>query len=84
MKFANNELIEDPLEFLEKLISKMFEYELAKANYVDKRSPFNSMLSKFTKADELLDGNEVQSLQDQLDANIEVELSRVESIRADS
>ena len=59
MKFANNELIEDPLEFLEKLISKMFEYELAKANYVDKRSPFNSMLSKFTKADELLDGNEV-------------------------
>ena len=84
MKFANNKLIEDPLEFLEKLISKMFEYELAKVQYVDKKSPFNSMLSRFDKTDDLLCGNDVCNLQEQLDAKIEVELARVESIRADS
>ena len=84
MKFANNKSIEEPLKFLEKLISKMFEYELAKVQYVDERSPFNNMLSRFTKTDELLDGNEVYSLQEQLDTKIKVELTRVEAIREDS
>ena len=41
MKFANNKAVENPLKFIEGLISKMFEFELAKAQLVDGFSIFN-------------------------------------------
>ena len=56
MKFANNLIIEIPLKFIEKLISKMFEFELAKAQYTDPNSIFNSMLNRFNKIDDLVTG----------------------------
>ena len=59
MKFTNNRIIETPLKFIEKLISKMFEFELAKAQYTDQNSIFNSMLNRFNKIDDLVTGLQV-------------------------
>ena len=57
MKFTNNEIITNPLKFIEGLISRMFEFELAKtAFYIDSRSPFTQMLNRFDHLDQLVIG----------------------------
>ena len=56
MKFSNNKIIEEPLKFIDRIIEKMFEFELVKVQYVDARCPFNSMLNRFDKLDSLVTG----------------------------
>ena len=84
MKFSNNRVIENPLKFIEKLISKMFEFELSKAQVVDEKSIFNQMLNRFSSLSALITGSDVEKLKSLIHQNVKQELARVKEVRADS
>ena len=56
MKFSNHPIIKKYVEFLDMLVSKIYDFNETKSRIIDEESPFFGLISRFTSMEELVTG----------------------------
>ena len=59
LKFQSNPIIRDRVNYLDRLISKATDFDVLSSQHLDKCGPFDSMINKFERLDQLIRGTNV-------------------------
>ena len=76
MKFGNNQLVTKTVQYLEKKISKMIDFDQQKSVFIEQQSVFTEMVMHMSDDNELTRGMQLESLIQKIDEKHEAEKAR--------
>ena len=81
MKFGNNPVIKKTVDYLEKKISKMLDFDQEKSVFIEKASPFTELVMRMKSEQELINGVQIEALLKAIDEKISIEKKRIVQAR---
>jgi len=76
MKFGNNVMVKKTVEYLEKKISKLLDFDQNKSLFIERQSPFTELVLHLRSEEDLISGVQLETLINTIEQKVEIEKKR--------
>ena len=81
MKFGNSQLIQDAVQYLEKKVSKLLDFDQNKSSMVERKSMFSELVMRVPRISALIRNEQIEELRKAVDDEIKQERIRIKQVR---
>ena len=81
MKFGNSQLIQDAVQYLEKKVSKLLDFDQNKSSMVERKSMFSELVMRVPRISALIRNEKIEELRKAVDDEIKHERLRIKQVR---